>query len=262
MNIRRLGWAGIELSSADTTLVVDLIASFGAFEPMLTPPRAPLPQPAGPVGAALVTHLHEDHADGAAVAAALHGQGSVLRPHAVPSSGDDAVGTAAAEQAFAEHGLSTDSLAPWDTRSIGPFVVTALPAVDGFGDPQVSWLIEADGRRVLHAGDTVFHGSWWSIAQRCGPIDVAFLPVNGAVCNFGHRQPASPLPAAMDPRQAAVAAHVLGARRAVPMHYDGVHVPPYYVQVDDPAGTFAREGATLGVAIEILAPGAELAIAS
>ena len=42
------------------------------------------------------------------------------------------------------------------------------------------------------------------------------------------------------------------------MHYDGVHVPPFYVQVDDPSGTFARETAKLGLTVETLSPGEEL----
>ncbi|MGI8622020.1 MAG: hypothetical protein ACR2NB_00725 [Solirubrobacteraceae bacterium] len=45
------------------------------------------------------------------------------------------------------------------------------------------------------------------------------------------------------------------------MHYDGVHIPPFYVQVDDPSGTFAREGAELGLTVETLAPGEELQVA-
>jgi L-ascorbate metabolism protein UlaG (beta-lactamase superfamily) len=182
----------------------------------------------------------------------------VLRPQAVPVSGFDAVGTKAGEHGLLEHELETDSLHPWDTRDIGPFAITALPAVDGFGDPQLSWLLEADGQRVLHAGDTIFHGSWWSIALQTGPIDVAFLPINGAVCNFSHRQPPSPFAAAMDPKQAAVAAQILGVGCVVPMHYDGVHVPPYYVQVDDPSGAFRREVADLGLTTQILAPGEDL----
>jgi L-ascorbate metabolism protein UlaG (beta-lactamase superfamily) len=261
MDIRRLGWAGIELTSAETTLVIDMIGSFGALEPLLAGAPTPLPAPSRAVDAALVTHLHEDHIDAAAIAAALRGSGPVLRPHAVPVRGLDAVATRAGEQGLLEHGLETDSLQPWETRVIGPFSITALPAVDGFGDPQVSWLVEADGQRVLHAGDTTFHGSWWSIALRSGPIDVAFLPINGPVCSFPHRQPPTPFPAAMDPRQAAVAAHILGARRVVPMHYDGVHAPPFYAQVDDPSGSFSREAATFDLAVTFLAPGETLGTA-
>ncbi len=59
-----------------------------------------------------------------------------------------------------------------------------------------------------------------------------------------------------------MAAHILGAGQVVPMHYDGVHVPPFYVQVDDPSGTFARETAKLGLTVETLAPGEELPAAA
>ena len=72
-------------------------------------------------------------------------------------------------------------LDPWQTVTVGPFTVTALPAADGTGDPQVSWAVEAGGRRIVHGGDTMFHGWWWRAAQAAGPFDAAFLPINGAV---------------------------------------------------------------------------------
>ena len=134
-----------------------------------------------------------------------------------------------------------------------------MPASDGFGDPQVSWVVEADGTRILHAGDTLFHGAWWLIAMRCGPIDIAFLPVNGAVADLPHRQPPSPLAACMDPHQAAVAATLLRARRAVPIHYGAIHSPPKYAEVDDPAGTFAAAARTAGVAAQVVPVGEAVA---
>jgi L-ascorbate metabolism protein UlaG (beta-lactamase superfamily) len=103
----------------------------------------------------------------------------------------------------------------------GPFTLTALPAVDGTGDPQVSWLVEADETRVLHLGDTLFHGWWWRIAERYGAPNVVLAPINGSRLTFPHRIPASPLPGVMDPEQAAVAAELLCADRLVPIHFDG-----------------------------------------
>jgi len=58
---------------------------------------------------------------------------------------------------------------------------------------------------VLHLGDTVFHGAWWQMARRAGPFDAVFAPVNGAVIDFPHQQPTSPLPATLEPEQAALA---------------------------------------------------------
>ena len=53
--------------------------------------------------------------------------------------------------------------------------------------------------------------------MRCGPFDAAFLPINGAVCEFPHRAPGSPFPADLDPEQAAAAAEILDVGIAIPM---------------------------------------------
>jgi L-ascorbate metabolism protein UlaG (beta-lactamase superfamily) len=58
----------------------------------------------------------------------------------------------------------------------------------------------------------------------------------------------------MDPRQAAVAAGLLGARLAVPIHYGPLHEAPNYVQAEDPAGSFESAAAELGVDVRVLSP--------
>ena len=87
---------------------------------------------------------------------------------------------------------------------------------------------------MLHLGGTVWHGWWWRIAERYGAPDVLLAPINGPRVNFPHRQPASHLPAAMEPEQAALAAELLRADRLVPIHYGGYEVPGLYEQVTDP----------------------------
>lgn len=248
MIIRRLGWAGIEVESDGQRLAIDPLLSFGDLEQFVGPPRTELPPPSGPLDVALVTHLHRDHAD----PDALRDVPLVLRP-AVDEGEFLEVAATTAQEA-----IGGTAVAPWETHTAGPFTVTAVPAVDGFGDPQVSWVVEADGRRIIHCGDTLFHGHWWRIRMRLGPFDAAFLPVNGALCEFPHRTPHSPLVADLDPEQAAVAAALLEARVAVPIHYDTIHHPPVYAQVDDPAGRFA---AAAGDRARVLAIGEELALA-
>jgi len=173
-----------------------------------------------------VTHLHPDHADATALKRALKPGAHVLRP--APLSGErlENAGVEAAEAGLREAELAAQAVEPWETVEIGPFSISAFPAADGTGDPQVSWAISAEDMTIVHCGDTLFHGWWWRAAMRFGPIDVAFLPVNGAVLDFPHRQPPSPLPAAMTPRDAATAARVLGAREAIPIHYDTFQHPP------------------------------------
>jgi L-ascorbate metabolism protein UlaG (beta-lactamase superfamily) len=126
----------------------------------------------------------------------------------------------------------------------------------------VSWLVEADGRRVVHLGDTVFHGYWWRMARRHGPFDVVFAPINGAVVDFPHLQPPSRLAATMEPEQAALAGELLGARTVVPMHYDGFAIYPWYRPITDAAERF--EAATAGRPYEarVLEPGESFAPAA
>lgn len=130
--------------------------------------------------------------------------------------------------------------------------------MDGTGDPQVSWVVEAHGRRVLHLGDTMFHGYWWRMALRHGPFDAVFAPVNGAALRLPHRRPASRLPAALDPEQAALAGELLGARVVVPMHYDGYDIDPWYRPTADAGRRFAEAAADRSYEAKPLEVGEEL----
>ncbi len=255
MLIRRLGWAGLEIQADGCTAVIDLLERLGSMERFIGPPHGPLPGPFAPgtVSVALVTHMHGDHCDPHALARALRPDGLVLRP--APAA-DELMPFVS--DTFAELGLRTQVVARWETVSVGPFEVTAIPAADGFGDPQVSWALEAGGRRILHCGDTVFHGWWWLARQRHGPFDAVFLPVNGPVVNLPSHQPPSTLPAAMDPRQAAEAAALLQAKLAIPVHYDTLENPPLYTQVDQPAEAFVAAAAERGIEGRILDAGDEL----
>ncbi len=238
MRITWLGWAGAQIEAEGERVVVDplqdaraVFAWLGERAGECSPPQVVAPATGAIAG--LVTHLHRDHADAGALAGALAPGAAVLEP---PDYGGAALERVAITQADGEldaAALARRELAPWTSETIGPFTLTALPAVDGTGDPQVSWLVEAEGRRVLHLGDTMFHGWWWRIAERFGAVDAVLAPINGACLTFPHRRPASPLAGAMDPAQAALAAELLGARRLVPMHYGAYEIEGVYEPVDD-----------------------------
>src|SRR4051812_27808629 len=221
MEIRWLGWAGVELTAGDDTLVIDPLADAAAVFAWLGPdasasvPAVAEPTP-GSALAGLVTHLHRDHADAAALTAALRPGAPVFEPR--PGGGDQAenLAVAQAEHELGESGLERRRFGVWEPAGAGRSGVTALPAVDGTGDPQVAWLVEAEGTRVLHLGDTLFHGYWWRMARRHGPFDVVLVPVNGAVVGFPHRPPPSPRPAPPDPAQARSPAGSLAAPRRTP----------------------------------------------
>lgn len=237
MLIRRLTWCGVELEAADgSTAVVDLLEDLSPLESLVGPPHAPLAQLpyAGRARVAAVTHLHRDHADAVAIARALRPGGVLLRPPPIIGTDAELAGTSVAERELAARdGLNVISLDEGERVEEGPFRFTALRAVDGSGDPQHTWLIEANGHTVVHAGDTMWHGEWWRRAIAYGPIDVAFLPINGVVVDFPARQPASGLPAAMTPEQAVAAAAAMGARQLVPIHYGAFDHPPRYAAIAD-----------------------------
>lgn len=262
MQVRWLGWAGVEIEADGGVVVVDPLADAGATFaalgegarrvklPSLVPPQA-----RGSAVAGLVSHLHRDHADAGALAAALAPEASVHEP-AWPGGADvENLGLVQANLELGGSNLRRRSVEPWERVDVGPFALIALPAADGLGDPQVSWLVEADGRRVLHLGDTTFHGYWWRMARRHGPFDVVFAPINGARVNFPHLQPPSPLAATMEPEQAALAGDLLGAGALVPMHYDGFDVDPWYRGVSDPVDRFREAAAGRSYDVRVLEPG-------
>lgn len=269
MKVRWLGWAGVEIEARGAAVVIDPLADPGAtFAPFgeagarAELPSVVPPEARGTALAGMVSHLHRDHADAAALEHALAADAFVLEP-AWPGGTD--IENLALAQANAEldrAGLTRKTVDAWERIEAGPFMLTALPAVDGLGDPQVAWLVEADGRRVLHLGDTVFHGYWWRMAKRHGPFDVVFAPINGAVVDFPHLQPPSSMPAALEPEQAALAGDLLGAGTVVPMHYDGYEIDPWYLPVAGEADRFSAAAAGRTFEARKLEPGESLEVAA
>ena len=268
MRLTWLGWAGAELEAGGATVVVDPLQDAGAVFAALGEQAAGTPLPhvvapsAGRALAGLVTHLHRDHADAAALTAALAPGAPVLEPPAGGGVALEELALAQADHELTVAGLDRRRVAPWESVTAGPFTRTALPASDVVGDPQVAWLVAAGGVRVLHLGDTMFHGAWWRMAHRHGPFDAVLVPVNGAVVGFPHRRPASPLPVALDPDQAAIAAEILGARLAIPIHAEGYEIDGVYRPVPDAAERFAAAAAARGVLARILRAGETIEVAA
>lgn len=232
MRVRWLGWAGVELEAQGESLVIDLLGRpEGVLEgtPLSAPlPRVTPPSTEGDVLAGLCTHLHRDHTDAGALARALRPGGQVLHPQPFGGDAHENLWLLKADGELTERKLPRRPMAMWETTRIGPFTIAAVPAVDALGDPQVSWAVEAGGKRVIHLGDSMFHGYWWRAAHRYGPFDAVLTPINGPTLCFPHCQPPSPYPGALDAEHAAVAARLLGAKVALPIHYDGFHIDGVY----------------------------------
>ena len=255
MRIRRLGWAGIEIEHGGDTLLMDYVLDASGLP--LRDENTPFPPASRPKSAVvgLLTHLHGDHADAAALAEALRPGAPVFRPAAATGAGSDLELTAPSEAGFNRSSLDTRVVEPWTSHEAGPFGLHAVPAVDGFGDLQISWVVECGGKRIIHAGDTLFHGYWWRIARRFGPFDLAFLPINGAVVDFPFLRPPRDQEAVMTPEEAAKAARMVGARTIVPIHYGALHRPPLYNETRDPLGRLRAAAGALGIEVQVHEPG-------
>ena len=120
MRLTWLGWAGAELESGGATVVVDPLRDAGAVFAPLGEQAAGTPLPsvvaptAGAAVAGLVTHLHRDHADAGALAAALAPGAPVLEP---PAGGGEGLEELALAQA--EHELAAAGPGPQARRTVG-----------------------------------------------------------------------------------------------------------------------------------------------
>jgi L-ascorbate metabolism protein UlaG (beta-lactamase superfamily) len=234
--IQRLAWAGIRLQLPRGTLFIDPLTNDQVWGGALADRLVPVDDATGD-RFVLITHRHPDHADPKAIREAL-GEGGTL-VHA---------GAGAPHVA----GVRLRAAAPYEPQILGDFTATAVPASDGYGDPQHSWVVSGGGRRIIHCGDTLWHGHWWQIGRQFGPFDAAFLPVNGA--RFHWRQPASEIPAVLTPEQAVAAAIILGARTLVPIHY-GVSGADGYQEIEQPIGALRTAAERRGIDLSVLAPG-------
>ncbi len=245
VRIRRLSWAGTEITTGGQRLLIDALNTAAPLGGFLGLPRWPLVEIEEIPGRtdALVTHIHPDHFDPDTLRRVLSDDGVVhCHQPIVPI--------------LRAAGLLTHGVELWCPLAIGDGTeVTAVPAVDWRGDDQVSWVVRAGDRQVFHGGDTIWHGSWWAIAKRFRRFDCAFLPVNGVIAVLPNFAP-SGLPATLTPHQAVIAARLLHADTLCPIHYGQFNNPPVYVEQPNVEGELRTAAAREGVHLSLIPDGA------
>lgn len=239
LRVQRLAWAGIRLQLPGATLFIDPLVNPEAWGTALADSLVPVGDAVGDTSV-LITHAHPDHFDAQAASSALRRGGVLAHPAGIQPTPVPA-------------GVRTRPSPLWEPQLLGDFTATPVPASDGYGDTQVSWVVAAGGRRIFHGGDTQWHGHWWRIGRQFGPFDAAFLPINGA--RFGWRQPVSGQPGVLTPEQAVAAASILGARTLVPIHY-GVSGVKEYVEVANPLHELRKAARERAITVQAVAPGA------
>lgn len=241
MHLQKLPWAGVLIEHEGTRVLIDTIGQTTTQMELMGEPHEPLvPLTEIPdVAAVLITHLHDDHFDVASIISAYGADIPVFVPER------------SARYAMKSGLAQVIGMNEGDSHTVGTLTVTATHSMDGFGFPQVSYVVEGGGKRVLHSGDTIWHGYWWKIAKYYRP-DVVCLPCNGPVCDYPDFAPSHLEPAAMTPEQAVEAAHVLQAGTLVPIHYGTFYREPSYIEAPDVIGRLQSRSASRGVNLRVM----------
>lgn len=217
MKIQKLNWAGLKIECSHKTLLVDAVEDFTAYHGILGNPRTPLIHFSSTTKADYIvfTHLHLDHFDISIIEKCLKPDGKIiaykkLEKH-IPSLQNPII-YLEYNETFKEEGIS----------------IKSVFSLDGIGHDQTAWIIECNGSKIFHGGDTIWHNRFWELGKDNPNIDFAFLPINGAIVNFQALGLAySTIPASMTLEQAFNAAKLLQARELIPIHYNKFATPYY-----------------------------------
>jgi L-ascorbate metabolism protein UlaG (beta-lactamase superfamily) len=170
-----------------------------------------------PISLVLLSHNHYDHCD----LGTLKLLQQRFHPAAVTPAGNGRLLRAAGFRKIQE-------LDWWETSRTAPLTITVTPAQHfsartPFDRNRALWggfLIEANGRRILHAGDSGYGPHFRGIGERLGPIHLALLPIGAYEPRWFmkdiHMNPAEAVQAHLD----------LGARASVAMHFGTFQLTP------------------------------------
>src|SRR5687767_8203426 len=129
LRIQRLAWAGIRLQLPQATLFIDPLINPDAWGDALKDPLIPVDDAVGDTYV-LITHAHPDHFDAKAAAQALRNGGALVHPAGV-------------NPLPVPSGARARPSTLWEPQLLGDFTATPVPAADGYGDVQVSWVVSA-----------------------------------------------------------------------------------------------------------------------
>jgi L-ascorbate 6-phosphate lactonase len=258
-----LGQAGYALRGADTLVLIDPWLSTALEEEEdITRATGPALRPEEVEAADLVciTHEHGDHLDPRTLAAI-----AAQVPDAIFLA--PAPATALVEQAGVAHARIHPAHAGVALEAAGARI-TALQAAhelhpDAFGGYRfwrdergdhrsLSYLVELDGHRILHAGDTIWWPGMEEALHELAP-DVAILPINGRDA----MREAEHIWGNLTAEEAAALAAAAGVPAVVPCHFDGV-----VGNLGDPDAFVAalRERGP-GISAHVLHPGDRMSLA-
>ena len=191
VKVRFLGHAAFYIEGSKKILI----------DPFLNgnPQAAAKPEDFRDVDLILVTHAHGDHLGDAGEIAKLSGA-KVVAMYDIANYISEKY-----------RGVETVGMNYGPTEVDGVKIVQ-VPAWHSSSDGKYSignacgYIVEIDGVKIYHAGDTFVFKDMELFAELYGPIDVALLPIGGHFT--------------MGPKEAAKAVELLKPKYVVPMHYN------------------------------------------
>ena len=213
VTIRWLGQMGLIVKVGDTTVCIDYYASPAGNRK--TPPPVPAEELKG-IDAFLGTHDHLDHIDHESwkIWAKTNPGAKFILPRKHR------------EEVLADGVDIRNAVGLDDGEScvVGDITVHAIAAAHEFLDfdpkaclyPYLQYIIEADGVRIHHAGDTVRYEGMLPKIKSFGNIDIQFLPINGRDA----RRYRSNIIGNMTYQEAADLAGDTGSHIVIPGHWD------------------------------------------
>ena len=197
-----IGGAGIVYKSSESTLYIDPYVGGSTPPDFMRMIAVPFdPAEVSVVDALVSTHGHADHCDEGTVRAFGHKGRTVF------------VGPRSSTELFRKWGISDDRIMELeldDRVKIGNVSIVGNPSYDPDVETSLTYVIEAEGVRVFHSGDTKFSDEFIRIGER-GGIDIALLTLG--------RNPPGHKPY-MNACDVVEVARDLGARMLVPIHCD------------------------------------------
>jgi len=221
MEIQKLNWAGLKITTHNRTVLIDAVEDFSYYKPVLGEAGEQLIRFSDDVQAdyILFTHLHLDHFDVGVIKKCLKKDGKLIVYSALETLVRDSL-----------DGVEIIVLDLDETFTENNITFKPVFAMDGIGEIQSSWMVDDGTTKIFHGGDTIWHNRFWKLGKENEGIDYAFLPVNGVVVDFGIIElEYSPIAASLNLKEAFAAARLLHARKLVPIHYGLFAHEKYYI---------------------------------
>jgi L-ascorbate metabolism protein UlaG (beta-lactamase superfamily) len=238
------------------TVLVRLAGRTILFDPIFSERASPLPH-VGPkrvvplpididelprIDVVTISHNHYDHLD----------EATVRRLAAMPQGSPRFLVPLGLKGWFAELGITrVDEYDWWQGTKEGPLAITFVP-VQHWSRRRLddtnqtlwgAWVVEGEGLKLVHAGDTGYSKDFRDIGERLGPFDVAFIPIGAYAPRWFMKVMHVDVPEAVQVRED------LRAARAIGIHW-GTFESLADEPLDEPPALLAKQRASRGLTRE------------